>query len=133
MALVNESRYVRVHDLRLGKNVMQFVAKVFDRNDLNSAELEAKLITCSYDVNAGNPFDQAYKYLKTIGNFQDFESDEEKMQNQQEIIKLNLAADDLINEEEKIELKHIPANDIIESTEYNKKMNRKKKTNVIKG
>lgn len=128
MALVLDDRYVKVSDIRIGKNVMQFNCKIFDSSDLNKPELDSRLITCSYDLNGLNPYIQAYEYLTTISPYNNYINDE---MNKKENILIEIPEDkelvvnDLIQNEDV----KLAVNDLIES----KKTKKNKKTKIILG
>lgn len=128
MALILEDRYVRISDIRIGKNVMQFFCKVYDSSDLNKPELESKLITCSYDLNGSNPYIQAYAYLKTTSPYNNYNTDE--MNNKENILievpeDKELVSNDLI----KTEKINLAANDLVE----NNKPKKNKKSKILLG
>lgn len=129
MALVLEDRYVKISDIRIGKNVMQFQFKVYDSSDLNTPELDSKLISCSYDINGENPYKQAYAYLKTISPYNNYISDEMNKQEENlltEVPEDSLSSNDLINVDEA----KLPVNDLIESKKLKPK---KPKSKLILG
>lgn len=128
MALILDDRYIRISELRIGKNVMQFNCKTYDSSDLNKPELDSRLITCSYDLNGLNPYIQAYTYLKTISPYNNYISDE--MNKQDNILTevpedKELVSNDLIKTEDV----RLAADDLVESN----KPKKNKKTKIILG
>jgi hypothetical protein len=61
--------YHRVENIRLtSKNSIEFEFRSYKNAELNAA-FASKLFFCAYDLSAGNPFMQAYTYLKTLPEF----------------------------------------------------------------
>lgn len=62
--------YLAIDDqfLALSKGSMRF-SLLFHASE-GSAPFKAEQFECAYDLEAGNPFEQAYAYLKTLPEFE---------------------------------------------------------------
>lgn len=64
--------YHRVEDATIiGKTKMNFSVKVYKDTDKDS--FAASSFVCEYNLNGGNPLQQAYAHLKTLEEFKDAE------------------------------------------------------------
>lgn len=62
--------YHRVKDATIiGKDKMNFSVKVYKETDKEPFAFSS--FVCAYDLNGGNPLQQAYAHLKTLEEFKD--------------------------------------------------------------
>lgn len=67
----DNSTYVRVEDIRVGKNLLQFFVRVYE--DKNGVPVQDTTMVAPYDINGSNPYVQAYDFI--ISRFPGFLSD----------------------------------------------------------
>jgi hypothetical protein len=60
--------YHRIGSLHI-KNKEKIVFSLTSHKDKDSSSFYSKLFECDYSINGSNPFEQAYKYLKTLPEF----------------------------------------------------------------
>jgi hypothetical protein len=53
----------------IGKDKMNFSVKVY--KDIDKESFASSSFVCAYDLNGGNPLQQAYAHLKTLEEFKD--------------------------------------------------------------
>lgn len=65
--IINEA-YIRVENIKVEKNKLHFNVRGYVTKESNSFVTD-ECISCNYDLDASNPYIQAYVYLKTLDNF----------------------------------------------------------------
>ena len=64
-----QDAYMRVETTQLPqKNAMQFMLRMY-KDAQASVAFDSKQFNCEYNLNGGNPFNQAYNHLKTLPEF----------------------------------------------------------------
>ena len=66
-----DGAYLRVEFPSATKDKLTFNLRKYV--EIGKPFFHEEVIICSYDLNEGNPFMQAYKYLKTLESFKDAE------------------------------------------------------------
>ena len=63
--------YIRVESIRLTKNEIKFQVRFY--TTVEKPHFDDLEYDCDYDIDGVNPIKQAYKYLKTLPEFEDAE------------------------------------------------------------
>lgn len=64
-----QDAYLRVETTQLPKkDAMQFVLRMY-KTASEPVAFDAKQYVCDYNINGGNPFNQAYNHLKTLPEY----------------------------------------------------------------